>query len=78
VLERFSCSPARVLNGQGWAANCSPLHYLQRAALHVWAQACRHADLHAQVQVLDRHPKTKKDSPSATAMKLVDLRCERD
>jgi 4-hydroxy-tetrahydrodipicolinate reductase len=54
-----------------WAANCSPLHYLQRAALHVWAQACRHADLHAQVQVLDRHPKTKKDSPSATAMKLA-------
>jgi len=54
-----------------WAANCSPLHYLQRAALHVWAHACRHADLCAEVHVLDRHPSTKQDRPSATALKLA-------
>ncbi|HLS75817.1 MAG TPA: dihydrodipicolinate reductase C-terminal domain-containing protein [Nocardia sp.] len=55
------------------AANLSPLHWLQARAAELLARLAPALVPDAEITVLDRHPTTKLDAPSATARKLAAL-----
>ena len=52
-------------------ANFSAAHQMQRAALELWARCCAKLGARPTAHVVDRHPVTKKDRPSATALSLA-------
>lgn len=55
------------------AANLSPLHWLQARAVELAARLAVALVPDAEFTVLDRHPTTKLDAPSATAANLAAL-----
>ncbi|MGW4369554.1 dihydrodipicolinate reductase C-terminal domain-containing protein [Nocardia takedensis] len=55
------------------AANLSPLHWLQAHAARLVARLAAEVVPDAEFAVIDRHPTTKLDAPSATARQLAAL-----